>query len=259
MGDSQPKIFVREATGLIRELGFRDQLLMSQLIINILGGFVLTAALAPFYFPGANLAFVFLLGAIPAAAMAVVYAGLSAAMPRSGGDYVWSARILGPLYGSVQFIFIFVGTILVGISLSAWSAVAIGLSQFFLGLGVAFNNQSWISLASSLGSASLGYPIDLLIVVLFTAVGLLGLRVYRWFQGISMIIFYIATVAFIVTLVGINSATIPHTFDHAMKVAGSNATYSGIIQQASAQGFASSQFNWNNTILAAIPWGSSPS
>ena len=88
-------VFTREATGLLRELGFVDHLIISLSCINIIGGFVLSTLAAAFFFPGSNLVAVFLLGAIPALAFVGMYSILSAAIPRSGGDYIWTGRILG--------------------------------------------------------------------------------------------------------------------------------------------------------------------
>jgi amino acid transporter len=59
---------------------------------------------------------VFALGSIPAFAMAAVYSIMSGAIPRSGGDYVWSTRILGPLYGTVQFVFVLVTAVIGGLA-----------------------------------------------------------------------------------------------------------------------------------------------
>ncbi len=255
MSEPSKKLFVRDATGLVRNLSFVDQFIISQAIINILGGFVLTALFAPFYFPGANLSVVFALGSVPAIAMAAVYSKLSAAIPRSGGDYVWSTRILGPLFGSVQFVFLFVGTVIVGIGLSIWSACAIALSQLVFALGVTTNNTGLIGIATGLGQASIGYPVSIVLLIVIVAVALLGLRVYSWFQRLSYALYYIIAAVFLVMLFTVDTSTIPGLFDHAMQVAGYQVTYNGLLQQAASQGFAGTGFNLTNSLLAAIPWG----
>ena len=252
---SSQKMFVRDATGLVRALGFLDQFIISQAIINILGGFVLTALFAPFYFPGANLSVVFALGSVPALAMAFVYSKLSAAIPRSGGDYIWSTRILGPFFGSIQFIFLFVGTVIIGIGLSIWSAQAVALSQLAFAIGVTTNNPGMINVGTALGQASLGYPVSVVMTVVVTVIALLGLRVYSWFQKISYFLYYIIAALFLFVLITVDPATIPALFDHAMQVAGYQVTYNGMLQQAASQGFAGTDFNLTNSLLAAIPWG----
>ena len=251
---SNHKVFMRDATGLVRSLGFFDQFIISQSIVIILNGFVPAMVFAPYFFPGANLALVFLLGTIPAFAMAAVYAALSGAMPRSGGDYVWSSRILGPLYGSMQFVMLFATTMVLGSALSNYWAVTIGLSQLAFSLGITTGNSGLIGLSAALSQPSLGYPISVMLYVGTMIIALFGLRIFAWFQKIATVVYLVVTAVFIMLLFTMSSSTFPALFDHAMQIAGSNATYTGIIQQASAGGL-SPQFNWNNTLLAAIPWG----
>ncbi len=260
MSDSK-RVFVRDATGLVKELGFLDQFVLSQAIIVILNGFVLTALFAPYFFPGAHLGLVFLLGSIPAFAMAVVYSKMSAAIPRSGGDYVWSSRILGPIFGSVQFVFLFITTVIIGVGLSTYSIVTIAISQWAFTMGVTTNNPGLISLASTLSSGCTltsfcaGWAVAVVLLVLETVVALFSLRVFSVFQRVCVGIFLLINFGFIVLLLTVNPTTFPALFDNAMQVAGSSATYNGIIQQASASGFAGTQFSFTNTALAAIPWG----
>jgi amino acid transporter len=92
-------LFVRKATGLVRSWSVFDAFVYSFFSINLI-----TLGLYSFsqmyYFEG---------GLIPALIVSalfiffevIVYAGLIAVMPRSGGDYVWQSRILG---GAVGFI-----------------------------------------------------------------------------------------------------------------------------------------------------------
>ncbi len=252
------KIFTRDATGLVRTLSFFDQFVVSQAIIVLVNGFVLTALFAPVFFPGANLSLVFVLGSIPAFAMAYVYSKMSAAMPRSGGDYVWSTRILGPIFGSVQFVFLLVTTIIVGVTLSTWSELSIALSQLLFAVGVTTNNSGLVQLAISFAKPgpSIGYAIAVILIIFFTSVALLGLRVYSWFQRGMIVLYYVTTAGFIAVLLSINSSTIPGLFNHAMQVAGgsyASVTYSSIINQAA--GSSSTSFSLTNSVLAAIPWG----
>jgi APA family basic amino acid/polyamine antiporter len=248
-------IFARQATGLVKELSFLDQFLMSQGIVAILVGFGITAFSAPYYFPGANLEVVFVLGTIPAIAMAAAYSKVSALIPRSGGDYVWSSRVLGPLFGSVQTVFIFMTTIVAFSGFALWSSVALGLSATFFGLGVSSHSATMFNIGSALSTASLGYPIVLLLLVLVTFLAIVSLRTYSLFQRVAMSFVFLITAVFIIALFVINPSTVPSSFNNGMSLAGYNTTYNGIISAASSHGFTTSGFNWTNTILASIPWG----
>jgi APA family basic amino acid/polyamine antiporter len=247
-------VFVRDATGLVRGLTFSDQFALSQSLVLILNGFVPTVVFAPYFFPGANLPVVFLLGTIPALALAAVYGTLSAAMPRSGGDYVWSSRVLGPAYGAIQFVLLLsVGVISAG--LCAYYASTLVLSQMTFALGITTNNSGLIALSSSIAQPSLGFPISFLLLVVAMIIAIFGLRTFVWFMRVSIVLYLFVNGLFIFLLFAMTPGTFPGIFNHAMQVAGSNVTYTGVIEQATAQGLPATGFSWNNTLLAAIPWG----
>jgi basic amino acid/polyamine antiporter, APA family len=250
------KTFAREATGLVRTLGFLDQFVISQAIIVLVNGFVLTFFFAPYYFPGANLALVFAVGSIPAFAMSFVYAKMSAGMPRSGGDYVWSTRILGPIYGSVQFVFLLFTTMIIGIVLSTWSNVTIAVSQLLYAFGVSTNSAGLVSFAQSLttpGLGGTGWDLAMLLVLLDIIIAVFGLRVFAWFQRAGLALYYVSLAGFIAILVIFDPNTFPGLFNSAMSAGGSHATYNAILAQSSAAGNPS--FSLTNSLLAAIPWG----
>ncbi len=254
--EKQAKTFAREATGLVRTLGFLDQFIVSQAIIVVVNGFVLTFLFAPVFFPGANLALVFTLGSIPAFAMSYVYSKMSAGMPRSGGDYVWSTRVLGPVYGSVQFIFLLATTLIVGITLSTWSNVSIALSQLIYAIGVTTGNSGLVSYAISLTSTgpNAGYAIATFLVFLYIVISIFGLRLFAWFQRAGLLLYYLSTAGFIAVLLLIDPNTIPGLFNKAMSAAGgsfASVTYNSVIAQGGT-----APADWiTPSVLAAIPWG----
>jgi basic amino acid/polyamine antiporter, APA family len=241
-------IFVRQSTGLVGSLGFFDQFIISQSIIIFLNSFVLTSLYAPIFFPGANLIVVFALGPIPAFAMTNVYSTMSAAIPRSGGDYVWSTRILGPLYGSVRLVFVLVTAVIGGLAYPTYYAISIALSQLAFALGVTTKDASLIGAASSFSEPNTAFAISLVIIAIGTAVTLFGLRVFSSVQRVATVFFFVVAATFIVLLLTIAPSSVPGLFNNAMATAGSSTTYAGVIQQAGAW----SNFNWTNTILASI-------
>ena len=254
--ENQAKTFAREATGLVRTLGFTDQFIISQAIIVVVNGFVLTFLNAPVFFPGANLAAVFALGSIPAFAMSYVYAKMSAGMPRSGGDYVWSTRILGPVFGSIQFIFLLITTLIVGITLSTWSEVSIAISQLIYAFGVTTNNSGMVSSAISLAQPGFGtgYILATILVIIFVAISIFGLRLFAWFQRAGIFLYYLSTAGFIIVLLLIDPKTVPSLFNTAMSAAGSS--FSGVTYASVTATAVTTPTDWiTPSVLAAIPWG----
>ena len=92
-------LFVRKATGLVRSWSVFDAFVYAFFSINLV-----TLGLYSFsqmyYFEG-GMVNALIISAVFIFFEVIVYAGLIAVMPRSGGDYVWQSRILG---GAVGFI-----------------------------------------------------------------------------------------------------------------------------------------------------------
>jgi amino acid transporter len=63
--------------------------------------------------------------------MAYVYGKLSAGIARSGGDYVWSSRIVGPIYATIQMVFIVISLVYFNV-FNIWQmfTVAVGPTLF---------------------------------------------------------------------------------------------------------------------------------
>ncbi|MEM2135968.1 MAG: APC family permease [Candidatus Jordarchaeaceae archaeon] len=102
MSSGRRIVFTRDATGLVREISLVDAVAITFSFV-IAGGimFLSVQSLSPGYFPGANLPVSYMGGLILMLPIAVVYAVLARAMPRSGGDYVFISRILGPGWGFI--------------------------------------------------------------------------------------------------------------------------------------------------------------
>ncbi len=92
-------LFIRKATGLVRSWSVMDAFVYAFFSINLV-----TLGLYSFsqmyYFEGGMIN-ALIISAIFIFFEVIVYAGLIAVMPRSGGDYVWQSRILG---GAVGFV-----------------------------------------------------------------------------------------------------------------------------------------------------------
>lgn len=98
---SGPRVFTRAATGLVREAGLLDALVYNVNFISI----GLMVALMFLYMPsygGVSLPLSLVLCALLALPTAATYGMLAAIMPRSGGDYVYVSRVLGPAWGMMS-------------------------------------------------------------------------------------------------------------------------------------------------------------
>ncbi len=99
-GTSAGDLFQRRATGLLRGWSVRDAFIYSAFSINLitLGLYIFSSA--PFL-PKGSLIWAIILSGLYLVFQAITYASLIAVMPRAGGDYVWTSRVLGGLPGFV--------------------------------------------------------------------------------------------------------------------------------------------------------------
>src|SRR5205807_10215778 len=94
---AQVQVFTRRASGLVRVMSPYSAFAYNILNIGVIFPWVYITPLA--LDPGASVwAGILICGAF-ASLLAVVYAGLASAMPRTGGDYVFHRRPLRPRFG----------------------------------------------------------------------------------------------------------------------------------------------------------------
>jgi APA family basic amino acid/polyamine antiporter len=97
-----PLAFERQATGLVREAGWWDVLVynVNFISIGLMAAFLFSVTI-PFY-PGVNVYLNELIAFGLVIPLSFVFAMFAAAMPRSGGDYVFVSRTLHPALGMMS-------------------------------------------------------------------------------------------------------------------------------------------------------------
>jgi amino acid transporter len=96
---SAPGVFLRQATGLVRDLSPWDAFNINLTNANAFANVAVLLPLGLALFLGANLALSVATGMIGGLFVVIAYCMLSAAMPRSGGDYVFISRAVHPIVG----------------------------------------------------------------------------------------------------------------------------------------------------------------
>ena len=94
-------VFLRRSSGVIRTLTPRDAMFYGYLVIAGFYGVTFYFFLGPALFPGANVWLAMGILLVLFGIRWVTYSGLISAMPRSGGDYVFSSRLVSGLVGFV--------------------------------------------------------------------------------------------------------------------------------------------------------------
>jgi len=105
-GAPAPKVFVREATGLVKNASFLDTISLNisnmsigPLFATLAGSTVATMVIVPSV-TGLNLVAASIIAFVLGIPQVIVYTMMSRRFPRTGGDYVWLSRTFGGFWGS---------------------------------------------------------------------------------------------------------------------------------------------------------------
>lgn len=144
-------VFVRKSTGLIREVSLFDAFIMNTLGMNVAVGAVFLFLQAQTAFPHGSMLLSVVIGTVlMALTLLWVYSEFSAAMPRSGGDYVFVSRTLHPVIGfllswsqGLWMIFFWIG-------FNAWFALTFAVPVALTTIGTVTGQKVWTDMSTSL-------------------------------------------------------------------------------------------------------------
>lgn len=143
-------LFVRDATGLVREISPYGAFLLNYMTMS--SPYMLYfVAVGQGLFPGADFVIASLLTLVPVWIISLLFAQLSTAYPRSGGEYVFVGRVLHP---SLGFMINFV-TVIMNISFIGFNGVllvTIGIVPMLQSLSAITGNPGLATLASSINT-----------------------------------------------------------------------------------------------------------
>ncbi len=185
--------FVREATGLVRELSWFDTFLCGFGILNVALGLVQAFAYAPYVFPGSNIALAFIIALPGAFFIGLLNALFTAAMPRSGGDYVWVSRAINPVVGFAVNFFATFGVIAAA-AINIWYMASNFLAPLFYVFGLQ-KAAAWV--ATGPAAMILGIPAILILIYIFS----LGLPAVRRVMVVLFIMTGIGTIIWLLMMV----------------------------------------------------------
>ena len=208
---SDKRVFVRDATGLVRQISSIDALGMALANIGLLFVFN-TIVFGPGFWPTANPITTFLFGLLLVLPSVGVYTLMSIAMPRTGGDYVWVSRITHPSLGfminvgltAVVLSFIGIGTP----TASEWA-----MAEMFYDLGKIYGNQSYLNIANMLQISSVTFVIACVLCVVAAVVVIASTKwataIVRYWMYASLIV----AIVFAVTVLSAGTSTFISNFN----------------------------------------------
>ena len=241
-------VFVRDATGLVRSLSTFDlfNLAFGQIMPAV--GIVFIVSYSPFAFPQSNMWLAFLM-VTPLVALgpAMIYSMLGAAMPRSGGDYVYVSRIIHPALGFMTN-WLFTITVFSFISGAGFIFSSTAFNVFIATIGMMTNNAGLIA-DSTWFTTSTGELVTGSILILGVMLLLVYGRAVWNFMKILFVIVMAGTIVNIIYLMTVSQAAFVTAFN--TQFAANNLTYNGIIQTAVKNGYQPG-WTWSGTFGALI-------
>jgi basic amino acid/polyamine antiporter, APA family len=237
---SSRNLFVRNATGLVRELSPFDafNLVFSAVLIPV--GITEVMAFTPTFWPHANMLVSFLLATPLVATCGLVYLYFTVIMPRSGGDYVWVSRTLNPFLGfftnfSLTFVFL------------TWIAFNFTYMLSVMGPAVAYV-AGWNSAALTSPDHTELMVIATVLTAAFTGVMILGVRVVAKYMMVTFAIVWVGMLAWLIDMLVGSRGHFTSSFN-----AHSGTTVSGVLAAASHGGFsAAGGIGWGATVFGMI-------
>lgn len=245
-------LFVRNATGLVREVPLLDILIMNTVGMNLGLGVVFMILYSQSLFPGGNMLLAIIVGTILMAFTIVwVYSEFSAAMPRSGGDYVFVSRVVHPFVGwlvgwnqAVWLIFFWVG-------FNSWYVMTFALPTTLTTLGYSLHITGLVAAGATLSQPVWVFTFGTLIDLFFAWVLILRKAYWRY----QRIAFLLAVVGLVITvaIIGANGSHLPVNWNAFVAHTG-GLKYASIIPAAAKAGFTYKGGFSLGLSLLMLPW-----
>ena len=184
--------------------------------------------------------------------LAVVYAGLAAAMPRTGGDYVFQSRTLKPSIGFAIVATMIPTFFLHWQALAGWLTSILGFAPLFTGLGLTMNNTQLLDLGVWFTTP---FGIWITTIVSSTFAAIILIKSFRWFVLAQWVMWYGFLLSFVVMIVFFlitPTSVFIERFNAAMTVLapGTPDYYHYVLTEAVKNGFTPVQgMSWNSTLF----------
>ncbi len=238
------QIFIRNATGLTRQLSAKDVLMFNLLNMGLAWP-LLYIFFAGAAYQGINTPITVLIGLPGNLVIALLFYYLTTAFPRTGGDYVWVSRLVHPAIGFMEsfavvvFFLGFIGPV------SGWF-MTYGLAGILNNLGVATKNASYFSLATSLATSNSILIGSLVVLAAIVLAAVFGTKASFRYQWATFILMFVGIITFLIVV----GTTSPSTFQANLQSL-SNTSYGAIIQAASKNDFITT-FTFGGTLIGSF-------
>ena len=244
------RIFVRDATGLVREVSWLDAARYNMIWASIPLAIAFLLLFGPAFYAGASLYLAIVVAFGLTVSTGFLYAMMSSAIPRSGGDYTWITRALAPPVGLMSnlswnfWITFFIG-------LYAAFTTAYGISPLFRLWAARFESPGLLSAADWMVTPAGTMTAGIVVVLLGAALLAFGrgirafLRIQRW----AFVLWFLgAIIVPIVVMLLTGRETVTARFDEYVTALGGPAGASQVVLTADA-GTGAAPFSLSQSVL----------
>jgi len=222
--EKKQPVFVREATGLVREVGAWPSFMAVMALVT--GGVPILWVATMYTAPGANWPLAYFIAFVPTLLMAGLFTIIGMSMPRSGGDYVFTTRAINPYVGFLNYWGVALAFILnLGI-FSYYTGTYFG--YVVAGLGAFYSAPNIAGIGAYLTQPAPSFALAATVIIVSCVLSLIRPR-HTWALVYwSGIVSLAATVVMLVALGGISQNNFASSFNAFM---GNSTAYQGVIQQ----------------------------
>ncbi len=225
--------------------------------IGVIFPFVYLTTLA--VYPDASIPLGILITGIFTSFLAVVYAGLASAMPRTGGDYVFQSRTLRPWLGFAIVSTMIITFFLQWQSIGGYLTATLGLSPLFTGLGLSYNSSLLLGWGVWFATPVGNWVTTMVASTIAAAVLIKSFKLFVQAQWVMWYGFLLSFVVMIIVFFLTSTNTFIANFNHAATTIapgignGTSDYYHFVTAQAVAGGFTPSTnlFSLTGTLLVA--------
>ncbi len=185
---SEEIVFVRRASGLVRELDWYDVFLwslaapaasgMTYYAVKMLGD--------PSYYGGSPILAFFIAG-LMFLPLVIAFALIASSFPRSTSLYVFTSRVLHPLLGYLPFWYYIIGG---GSAMASGLILYIGVKALSGPLyiaGVITGNRALMKIGSDMSNPVHQLWISIIFIVIVWIINIFGMKVVKWFMRIATV------------------------------------------------------------------------
>lgn len=181
---ARPTLFLRKASGITKNFSPVDMLIYNFMAVGVVAFGAIPYMQSAGVYPRGNIILGLVIAAIVTTFAVVAYAMLMAALPRSGGDYVFQSRILGGAIAVTTSLCNYLFGAALAIAVHGWMFAAMIMAPFFTVAGAYWGIQPISDLGAWLVTPLGIFVATIVLTIWDICIGAAGLRrfakVQRW-------------------------------------------------------------------------------